>query len=720
MRSRLPVLGLVLLAAASVGAGQEPASGAPGAGDVPEIAAGTEVVALQVVVSDARGGSVGDLTAEDFVVEEEGKRRRIVAFQAIDATRPPAPGTGSAALAAVSKRQYLLLFDLSFSDPGGLVRAREAATQFVDGLPSGDLVAVGTVSVDSGATLLVNLTTDRRQVRRAIDTLGLGRFQRHPDPLRMAVDLGADTVLSRDELTGRLRSSGPEPGEGGPGRGQLREWLRDMMVVFRRSQRDEYVRKVGGWLDGLKALGHALDWVSGRKEVVLLSSGFDPAPLVGGDAGERRQASEAITTGRLWEVDSDAYFGSASARDELRDVTEEFGSSHAVIHTVDVSGLVAGGDASSLAGESPRGAGRETLAQIANASGGEFISNTNDVAGALCGLAEGTRRFYAIAFEPSPGGDPGDFRKIEVKVARKGLRVSHRRGYRIPDPEETRNPMARQLRAAEAIAKGLSGGDFELRGMALAHREEDGRLTLPVTIEVDAKDLFEGRRSVAEVEVYGYALDARGGVQDALVFRGMVDRTALANEDEPLQVKTAFEVQPGVHEVRLVMREAQSGRVGTRSLNVDVPAFAEQEPLLYPPLLMQTLDEANGVQAPSMRHREAGTPFQVSGREFGVSLDPELRRSRTQRLCVMYWPGEGPYSSRATFDLGVELLGPDGPLPFGVELAQASEESDGFRRYVLAATPGEVPDGDYTLEVRVVDPLTGSESVSQRRVRIRE
>ena len=36
-------------------------------------------------------------------------------------------------------------------------------------------------------------------------------------------------------------------------------------------------------------------------------------------------------------------------------------------------------------------------------------------------------------------------------------------------------------------------------------------LTLPVTIEVDAKDLFEGRLSVAEVEVYGYALDALTG-----------------------------------------------------------------------------------------------------------------------------------------------------------------------------------------------------------------
>jgi len=209
-------------------------------------------------------------------------------------------------------------------------------------------------------------------------------------------------------------------------------------------------------------------------------------------------------------------------------------------------------------------------------------------------------------------------------------------------------------------------------------------------------------------------------VQDALVFRGMVDRTALAGDDEPLQVKTSFEVESGVHQIRIVVREAQSGRTGTRSLDLEVPAFGGEQPVLYPPLLMRTLDEANAVEAPSLRIEKVRQPFQVAGREFGVSLDPELRRSRAQRVCVMYWPGSAPYAAQAAFDLGLELIGDQGPMPLGVELAQASEESDGFRRYVLAVTPSDVPDGEYLLEVRVVDPLTGSESVATQRVRVRE
>jgi len=689
--------------------------------ELPEIAVSTEVVALQVVVSDDRGGSLGDLTVEDFEVKEGGKRRPIVAFEAIDASVPPAPRAGRAAsLAAVSRRQFLLLFDLSFSEPAGLVKARTAAIEFLDGLPASDLVGVGTITVDAGARLLVNLTSDRRQVRHAIDTLGIGFFQRRPDPLRLAVDLGADSVLSREQLTGAMGpvGGGDELGSKATGPGQLQEMIRDSLIRYRRSEQDQYVRKVNAYLEGMGNLGGALDWISGRKEVILLSSGFDPTPLTGADVETQREAARAVTSGSLWEVDSDTYFGSVEARTEMFDMVRNFAASHAVIHTVDVSGLVAG--PTEISGESKPGAGRETLAQIASASGGQFIHNTNDIAGALCGLAEGTRRFYALAFEPAPGGKPGEFRRIDVEVARKGTRVSHRRGYRIPDPAKLADPLARQLRAAEAIAKGLSGGDFEVRGLALAHRDAGGRISIPLTIEVDSGALFGDDRQFAEVEVYAYALGPTGSVQDALVFRGMVDRTALSGDDEPLQVKTSFGVQPGAHQLRLVVREAQTGRTGTRSLDVEVPPFGDDDALLYPPLLMRTLDEANAVAAPSMRIEAVRQPFHVSGREFGVSLAPVLRRGRAQRVCVMFWPGSAVYAATAAFELDLELRGADGPLPLALELAQASEEPDGFRRYVVAATPGEVPDGEYTLEARVVDPQTGRESVSTQRVRVSE
>jgi hypothetical protein len=135
---------------------------------------------------------------------------------------------------------------------------------------------------------------------------------------------------------------------------------------------------------------------------------------------------------------------------------------------------------------------------------------------------------------------------------------------------------------------------------------------------------------------------------------------------------------------------------------------------------MRTLDEANAVEAPSMRQQKVLQPFHVSGCEFGLSLDPQLERGRPQRVCVMFWPGAASYEAEASLDLGLELIGPEGAMPLGIELAQASEEPDGFRRYVLAVTPGAVPGGEYRLEARVVDPATGRETTSTQRVRVVE
>lgn len=71
-------------------------------------------------------------------------------------------------------RKKLLLFDLAFSDPRAIVKAREAARELVlEGSRAGDLVGVATYSAARGPQLVLGFTSDRRQVDAALDSLGL-------------------------------------------------------------------------------------------------------------------------------------------------------------------------------------------------------------------------------------------------------------------------------------------------------------------------------------------------------------------------------------------------------------------------------------------------------------------------------------------------------------------------------------------------------------------
>src|SRR5207244_5037117 len=83
-------------------------------------------------------------------------------------------------------RHFLLLFDLTFSDPIAITRARAAAKQVLATLQPSDLVAVATYNAVQGPQLVVGFTPDRAQVAIGIDTLGLPQlFHPGSDPLRM-------------------------------------------------------------------------------------------------------------------------------------------------------------------------------------------------------------------------------------------------------------------------------------------------------------------------------------------------------------------------------------------------------------------------------------------------------------------------------------------------------------------------------------------------------
>jgi len=135
----------------------------------PVFGANIALVAVPVFVTDKSGKAVRGLTAEDFEIEDGGKRVPIVAFQAVDVDAPATADSQAelpVAMQAAAPRQFLLLIDLHFSPAAGLYFGRKAAMAFVrDALAPGDLVAVATSS-RSGLQMLTNFTARVRDRHR--------------------------------------------------------------------------------------------------------------------------------------------------------------------------------------------------------------------------------------------------------------------------------------------------------------------------------------------------------------------------------------------------------------------------------------------------------------------------------------------------------------------------------------------------------------------------
>ncbi|MEP6994738.1 MAG: VWA domain-containing protein, partial [Acidobacteriota bacterium] len=388
--NRFLVLALAVPVLAGAGAvGQEPQSPVRESAEV-------LLVEVPVRVTGRDGLPMRNLTAADFELFDDGKRQSIVGVDSIDlAEKSAAEGLP---LNPAARRRFLILFDLSFSRPKALMAARDAAKEFVlSGISDQDLAAVATFSLDTGVRLIINFSSDRVQVARAIDTLGLSTsLAKEKDPLEVVFD----TSLLVRRASGSVASGGRAANTSDAA---LLESLETLKAMGRAAD-DRYARaRIGRLFSSFDDLAAVLDMVGGRKDIIYLSEGFESRLIVG--TRDTEQEKEWITSGELWKIDSDKRFGSSAVQNELDHMSALFRRSDCAIHAVDLSGIRTDADVSSLAPARPD----NSLFELAQGTGGEVLRNSNDFGVELADVIHRTNLVYVLAFRPAHAGGEGKF-----------------------------------------------------------------------------------------------------------------------------------------------------------------------------------------------------------------------------------------------------------------------------------------------------------------------
>lgn len=405
----------------------------------------------------------------------------------------------------------------------------------------------------------------------------------------------------------------------------------------------------------------------------------------------------------------------------MKKMMESLTASDTVVHTIDVNGLASDIEAH-FEGKTYR-AGRESLMQIAHGTGGTVIMDTDDPAAELGKILDVSRRYYVLAFEPAEFKEPGRFHDLKVRLNKKEMNVSHRRGYREPDPEIKKDPRVRQVQAAESLVKGLTGGPIELRSIAVPYRDDESRRTLPVMLEVDGGTLLE-RQGASEMrlEMYGYLFDELGRVADFVTVTTSIDLQQLTRVigERGIQLHTSFRARTGRFTIGFLVRDQETGRTGTLRTEVDVPEFESGQIVLYPPLFMGDPSQGVILQERSRLEPHQTIPFRVAEEAFTPRGAPTITNGRADRICVMFSDGGAQYDKGASFGVSAQLYNSEGQAvrlgPFKLE--KAVQETDGFRRFVLSFTPQHLTSGEYELVVNLKDPSTGRTTVSRQRVTV--
>jgi VWFA-related protein len=505
----------------------------------------TEVVLVNVTVRDKNGAFVRDLKATDFTLLEDGKPQQIISLDTentdsvITSETPnvellgnlttPGPATAPAPPQPEllqDRRLIVLFFDLSSMQTEEVERAAKSALEYVDKqMAPADMVAVVTLSNSLNVDL--DFTSDREELKGVLQAFDPGSGEAFAETAVAEAEVAADS--------GTFTADDTE------------------YNVFNTDRR----------LQALRTLAESLAKVQQRKSLLYFSSGMQRTGIE--NQSELRAAVNAAVRANL------------------------------AFYPVDVRGLqaiVPGGEARSASARGTAAysgqamarqydsnfASQETLVTLAADTGGKAFLDSNDFQPAFTQVHEDTSFYYLLGYRSTNPVRDGRFRRITVRVSRadlKDAKLDFRRGYYAAADfqHSTREDRERQLQ--EQLISDLPNTDFPVYLSTGYFRLNENRFFVPVSVVVPGSQIPFTRASEqdrATIDLIGVMRDESrrpfGTIRDTVKLA--ID-TSQEVRRKNVQYEAAFLLPPGKYTAKFVVRENQTGRIGSFEAAVQVP-----------------------------------------------------------------------------------------------------------------------------------------------------
>lgn len=590
-------------------------------------------VEVPVQVVDRSGNAVRGLTKANFEILDEGTKRPISGFEAVDfaaareAELPSSAGVLVPALTPAARRNFLLVFDLSYSSPNAMTRAKEAARKFVSQMASAqDLIGVATIDTAYGFRVLSSFTTDRAVLDAAIAD---PRNFRAVDPLQLA-GRGIESDMEDATYNESIGGKGGGGGSGGSGPKET-----NPLLVEQRRADDAYNRaNVEREINLLSGLAKTLRSVRGQKHLVLLSEGFDARLVQGRDASlDQRTVEEnvAVERGHLWLVDNDQRFGSSQSMSLVQRMADIAKRSGVVFDSIDIAGIRTNVDPRDGYQTGSAKRSNEGLHLLSDVTGGTVFKNSNDLADDFQRVLKTEQVVYVLAFQ-APASKPGTFHGIKVKLVDvPGARVVARAGYYEAGNEGKEE---RTLSDAEIIMNDIPEDGVHVASLAVPFPTANTNSQVPVILEIDGKDVALVSGNTATLEIFTYAFDDDGKVRDSLYQRAALDLNKVRATLLSTGVKyyATLSLPPGRYAVKTLVRVAENDKKGYARANVIVPEkneIAVSQPLFQDHGLTWVM-----VKGASHDRSHAGYPFELNGASFVPSAAVHLKSGEPERFVV--------------------------------------------------------------------------------------
>ncbi len=651
-----------------------------------------ELVLTNVVARDTKTGEVVQgLKKSDFSIYENGKQQQIETFdfESVDKATPlneatvvglAAGTTGNGSKAVVvakpeelrNHRLIVMFFDLTSMQPEDLDRSVLAAQEFLkEKMQPADLVAL--VSLGDTLTVDQDFTADKQALINEVavynGTEGQGLAQ------------GATANSNQVEDT-----TGYTPDES-----EYNDLNTDRELF------------------ALRAVAKSLEKITEKKSLLYFSGG----------------------------ISRDGIENQASLRAAINSAVR----ANLAIYSVDTRGLQAVsplGDAStgSLRGNGAYNGGalmnnmnanfatQEVMATLSTDTGGKAFFDSNDFAPAFAQVERDTSAYYAIGFRSTDPLRDGRYRKLAIKINRPGVKLEYRPGYYAPADFNHSGHEDRERELEEQLASDLPATDMAVYMDAMYFRLDENRFFVPVSLIVPGSQIpfvKGGDKDKATLDIIGTVIDE---VKRPI---GHARETVKLNLDPSLQARqkniqytTSFNLPPGKYRLKFVVRENQTGRMGSFEAEISLPDM-KKAPLKMSSIVLASMRVPSKKQDPLVRNGEEYVPniSHVFRQDQHLYLLYEIYAPAHEKLAA-----DAPKGTKAGINLlsSLELIQGSTKV-YETPLVQAKAINVEGRDAVsieLDVPLAALKPGSYLCQLNVIDDAGGSFAFPRFAVLVRE
>ncbi len=645
----------------------------------------TQLVLEAVTVKDKNGISVEGLTERDFVVTEDGAPQTIsiCEFQKLNnALLPPVSPRPISREGMVSqigqsrfsasrtgdikyqdRRLLVLYFDLMTMSENDRYRAFTAGRKFIQSqMAEPDLVAIMIFS-RSAVRVLMDFTGDREKLDQAIQTLMIRKEGNDGDEFINAPDTAAAFGQNPDEFS-----------------------------LFNTDRQ----------LAALQTAVKMLSSLSERKSFVYFAGGLRLNGMEN-QAQLRATINAAIRSNvNLYPVDARGLMAEAPLGDATKPSPGGIG-------------MFTG--ASSIARISAFQQSQDLLYTLAADTGGKALLDYNDLSRGIVDAQLAVSSYYLLGYYTTNPAPDGKFRRIKITLADgQSARLDYRQGYYAAKQFSKFTAADKERQLEEALMLGDPITDLTIAMEVNYFKLNSAEYFVPVTVKIPGSELVLAKETGSErtlIDFIGEVRDDYGTVysnlRDKVSFK-VKGETASALLKSPIEFDCGFTLLPGKYVIKILARNAETGRIGTYQTSFAIPNLMKEYkrvPISSVILSSQRAEMRQALYTAGKDKMQATNPLVMDGLKLIPSVTRVFNKNREMYVYLQAYENSAtvaePLVAFVTFYRGRTKA-------FETPAYKATEGLDQKSKALslrFSIPLDNLPPGEFDCQVTVLDPNGG-------------